>query len=67
MAAYEYKITFEYQPALKWVVTVWERQLQADHTRSEWRSIAHHEAPTLEGHLDSKIRLRQVLRALSGL
>ncbi len=64
MACHEYKITFEYNAPLLWTITVWQREVLVYDQRSNWRSIAHHQAATLEGHVDSVARLRQVLKFL---
>lgn len=64
MACYEYKITFEYDRPLLWTVSIWQREVLVGDTRTKWNRILCHEAPTLEGHLESTERLRMVLRSL---
>jgi hypothetical protein len=64
MACYEYKVTFEYAGGLRWDVSIYQREVGLQREREAWRCILHHEAATLEGHLDPRVRLKQVLRSL---
>lgn len=64
MACHEYKIDFEYTRPLLWTVSIWQREVLVADTRSNWRCILVKEAATLEGHLGSVERLRQVIRSL---
>lgn len=64
MACHEYKITVEYVGGLLWDVSVWQREVGVDRTRTGFSCILSYQTATLEGHMPSKERLRQVLRTL---
>jgi hypothetical protein len=65
MACHEFKIAVEYLEALEWEVTIWRREVLVYRERGPWQCILSYKTPTLEGHLDSTARLRQVMRSLA--
>lgn len=61
-----YKITIERTRPYVWTILVWEAAPLREDEQATWRCIARHEAYNMEGHADTKTRLRVALRGLVG-
>lgn len=62
----DYKITVQRTRPFMWTILVWEARERPEGQPPEWRCIARHEAYNMEGHADTKTRLRVALRGLVG-
>jgi hypothetical protein len=60
----EYKVTITRQETCNWLIEVWEHPTVADAEYGPWRRIAQKLAYNMEGHADTRTRLRVALRGL---
>lgn len=64
MVSPEYKVTVRRTASFLWTLEVWEHPTVNDQEYGPWRRIACTTAYNLEGHADTRTRLRVALRGL---